>query len=180
MKLINAFKSIVLILSISANVSAKDIQYPAIIASKISDHIIAFEQCFNENTCRTIGKKSGYEIDDLNFSPKLRKTKAVAIGTGELAVGIFGGWIAGWAAWGAGATGAAMWTTTASVGVAATTAPSYIDELNPILQWKMANIEARIHKNNLNNEDKIIIEIADDEQMIKFTKTLQKVLGSIK
>lgn len=180
MKMAKALITVFLALNFTSTAFAKDIQYPAVIASKISDRVIVFEQCFNEKTCRTIGKKSGYDIDDLNFSPKKRKTKAVVIGTGELVVGVFGGWIAGWAAWGAGATGAAMWTTTATVGVATTTAPSYIDALNPVLQWKMANIEAQIHKNNLSNEDKVIIEIADDIQMAKFTQTLQKVLGSIK
>lgn len=179
MKFLKVMVTFLTVISINANALAKDIQYPAVIVNKVSDRLIVFEQCFNEKTCRTIGKKSGYDIDDLNFSPKVRKSKAVAIGTGELVVGIFGGWIAGWAVWGAGATGAAMWTTTATVGVATTTAPSYIDALNPVLQWKMANIEALIHKNNLSNEDKIIIEIADDIQMAKFTKTLQKVLGSI-
>lgn len=169
-----------LLMTTMTSLQAREINYPAIKATKISDSTIIFEQCYTANTCRNVGNKNGYDIDDLNFSPKLRKTKAVAIGAGELVVGVFGGWIAGWAVWGAGAASATMWTATAATGVAVTAAPTMIDNLNPVLQWKMANIEAKISKSNLSNDDTILIEFEDDLQMNKFSKNLIKVLSDIK
>lgn len=170
---------VALLMTMMTSLYAGEIRYPVIKVTKISDSTIIFEQCYTSTACRNIGKNKGYHIDDLNFSPKLRKTKAVAIGAGELVVGAFGGWMAGWAAWGAGAASATMMTTTYATGVVLATAPTFIDELNPVLQWKMANIEARISKSNLTNDDTIIIEFENDAQMNKFSMTLMKVLGSI-
>jgi len=168
-----------LLMTMMTSLYAGEIRYPAIKVTKVSDSTILFEQCYTSTACRNIGNNKGYDIDDLNFSPRLRKTKAVAIGTGELVVGVFGGWMAGWAAWGAGAASATMMTATYATGVVVATAPTLIDELNPVLQWKMANIEAKISKSNLSNDDTIIIEFENDIQMNQFSKTLMKVLGSI-
>lgn len=170
---------VALLMTMMTSLYAGEVKYPIIKVTKVSDSTIIFEQCYTSTACRSVGNKRGYHIDDLNFSPKLRKTKAVAIGAGELAIGVFGGWMAGWAVWGAGAASATVVTTSYAAGAVIATAPTLVDDLNPVLQWKMANIEARISKSNLSNEDTIVIEFENDIQMNKFSQTLMKVLGSI-
>lgn len=159
---------------------ANEPEYPLIHFKKPCDSVVIFEKCFMKNACEVIGNSSGYSVNDLNFSPGFLKLKAIGVGTVEVAAGVFTGGVAGMAAWGAGASGVLMWGTTYATGAAVGFAPTFIDKLNPFVQWQMSNVETQIGKTMTADKNAMFVEFQDVIHMEKFSNSLAKVLETIK
>lgn len=175
-------KSLILVISfvLATNSFSKTIKYPAVFATKISSSIVTFKHCLSEEECRSVGKEDGYDIEDLNFSPSLEKGKAIALAFGELGLGLLAGWYAAIASWFYfGASTKTIIGVAVGTSVTTTATPSLSDTLNPVVQWKMANVQATFHKKNLENDDVIVMEMNDEVKMDKFVRRLEKVLREI-
>ncbi len=191
-------KIIIIILSllVSTITFAGKINYPAVIATKTSASTVTFKECFNKNTCRVIMEENIYDLKDLAFSPNLRRLRAGLTATGEVAVGVVVGFLVGtavaYSAVGLAIGEAGMWIVSIAAGTAVGGSPIILQELfegledssiisaiNPVRQWKMGGVEARIHEDNFSDASSVVIEFKDDIKMLKFINVLKKVLRAI-
>ncbi len=168
---------LLLTLSLVSNLYAKDLKYPAVIAERVGDGMAAFSQCAGEDSCEIIGKPYGYVVEELQFSPNFRKVRA--IGTGAVEGVAAGGFIIfAWLTAGLGPLGVKV--TIVGLGLGGVViSGSLIDAIDPILQYKMANVEKTIQSDLFDDNDFIAIEFDNEKEMTDFVKTLKKVLQNV-